>query len=430
MNFSRFLLVSAALNLSAFSAHAAGGWDASCGGFSSGAAIPQGCLMPPTAATTSARAAQPYTIDDIRKASYAKPAFKDFARGTQPLEFDLKLENICDSPTSMSTVTNEWVGDRPPAWAFLAKERSAAMVAVVTFPNEKDLKQVKLPIIAKANFGEPNVQNCDGTIITRVKANAKMNLHFEFKSKEAIKFPDQSKFIGGIGKVAASGLALASYAGAGPAVGAVITPIVSFVEKNVAPIKMLNEGANEIMESFADEQRPDPKQYTIAETAQQAIYKSNNKPIFTITKIPKDSGIALNPAGGWPPVADDFTRVYGSLTDRFFDAAFNVKSPWSDNMPEFCAKLRGYIDRAAKGDKVAASLGIGYHAFYYSESYKPNGTCLTKNEIAKLIQLKYTPPFPGAWATEVAETPPATPVPRAGRSASRRVNSAYARMNR
>lgn len=416
-------------SFTAIQAHAAGGWDNSCGTFSSGSAMPQGCMIPPLASAAATRT-QAFSIDDIRTASNAKPVFKNFASGVQPFEYDLKLDNICDSPTSMSTVTNEWVGERPPAWAFITQEKSVAMIAVVTFPDERELKQIKLPIIAKANFGDPNVQNCEGTIVKRVQANASLRLHFEFKSKQVTKFPDQSKFIGGIGKVAASGLALASYAGAGPALGAVITPIVSFVEKNASPIKLLNEGANDIMESFADERKPDPKQYEVAFNAQQAIYRGNNKPIFTVTKIPRDSGIVINPAGGWPPVAGDFTRAYGSLTDLFFNASSTVESPWSANLPKFCDKLRAYIDRATKGDKVATSLGIGYHAYYFSPEYQPGKTCLNKQDIAKLIQLKYAAPFPGAWQTETAEAPVSPHHARTDRHDSRSTRAAYARMNR
>lgn len=404
------------------------GWDSSCSGFSSGSALPQGCLLPPTAGLGGVKT-QAFSVDDIRAASYAKPVPTKFPRGKSLYQYDLKVDNICDAANSITTIANGWVGERPGNFTWYTEDKSIAMVAVVTFPDEKEVKQVKVPILAKANFGDPNVQNCDGMIIKRVQANTNMSLHFEYKSRSVGRFPDQSKFIGGVAKVAASAAAIAGTVGGAPFAGAVITPAVDFLEKNTNPIKMLNEGANDILQSFADDQNPDPQKYPVDPNTRQLLYKSGRTPVFTVTKIDRPSGMVMNPAAGWAPVFDDFSRAYGPLQDKFFNAQTAVESPWNSNLAKFCEKLRLQVGNAAKGDRVASALGIGAHAFLNSTEYQPGKTCLNSYEVATLSGFGYAPPFPGAWATEVAEKPATTSKPKENRTALRS-RSAYARLNR
>ncbi len=406
----------------------AAGWDSSCSGFSSGSAMPQGCMIPPSAGTGAVKT-QAYSVDDIRKASYATPVPTKFPRGKSLYQYDLKVDNICDSANSITTIANGWVGERPGNFTWFTEDKSIAMVAVVTFPDEKEVKQVKVPILAKANFGDPNVQNCDGVIIKRVQANTSMSLHFEYKSRSVGRFPDQSKFIGGVAKVAASAAAIAGTVGGAPIAAAVITPAVDFLEKNANPVKMMNEGANDILQSFADDQNPDPKKYPVDPNTRQLLYRSGKTPVFTVTKIDRPTGMAMNPAAGWAPVSDDFSRAYGSLQDKFFNAQTAVESPWNSNLAKFCEKLRLQVSNATKGDRVASALGIGTHAFLNNTEYQPGKTCLNSFEVSTLSEFGYAPPFPGAWVVQVAEKPAAAPKPKAARTASRN-RGAYARLDR
>lgn len=420
-------LISAAFIVCLASQANSAGWDSSCGGFSSGSAMPPGCMIPPTAGLGGVRT-QAFSVDDIRAASYAKPVPTSFPRGKSLYQYDLKIDNICDAANSITTIANGWVGERPGNFTWYTEDKSIAMVAVVTFPDEKEVKQVKVPILAKANFGDPNVQNCEGVIIKRVQANTNMSLHFEYKSRSVGRFPDQSKFIGGVTKVAASAAAIAGTVGGAPFAGAVITPAVDFLEKNTNPIKMLNEGANDILQSFAEDRNPDPKRYAVDYNTRQLLYKSGRTPVFTVTKIDRPTGMATNPAAGWAPVFDDFTRAYGPLQDKFFNAQTAVESPWSSNLAKFCDKLRLQVGSASKSDRIATALGIGVHAFMNSTEYQPGKTCLNSFEVATLTELGYAPPFAGAWSTAVAERSVVSPAPRSNRTASRN-RGAYARLN-
>jgi hypothetical protein len=404
------------------------GWDSSCSGFSSGSAMPQGCMLPPTAGLGGVKT-QAFSVDDIRGASYAKPVSTRFPKDKSLYEYDLKVDNICDSANSITTIATNWVGERPGNFSWYTEDKSVAMIAVVSFPDEKDVKQVKVPILAKANFGDPNVQNCDGVIIKRVKANTSMSLHFEYKSRSVGRFPDQSKFLGGVAKVAASAAAMAGTVGGAPFAAAVITPAVDFLEKSANPVKMLNEGANDILQSFADDRNPDPKSYPVDPNTRQLLYKNGKTSVFTVTKIDRPTGIALNPAAGWAPVFDDFSRVYGPLQEKFFNAQTAVDSPWNSNLAKFCEKLRLQVTNAAKGDRIAGALGLGSHAYLNNGEYPQGKTCLNSFEVATLSGLGYAPPFPGAWSTQVAESATVPPRQKDSRTVSQN-RSAYARLNR
>jgi hypothetical protein len=384
-------------------------------------------LLPSLLAFFSASTAYAYDINDIQRASSAAPAFTNFASPQDVYEYDLKVENLCDKPGSLTTVTNAWVGPKRENWDFIASDKSVALAAVVTFPNARadQVKQVKVPLLAKTNFGDALVQNCDGTIITDVPANAKMKLHFEFKRSSTYRFNDPSKFIGGLTKVASSAASLGAIGSGAAVVGASIVPVVSYVEKNLAPITALNTGVNEIMESFSEVKSPDPKQYEISSIASKISYKSGRAPVITIIKIAKDGGPDVNGLNGWPGVAAAFSTRYGSLTDQFNNAQNAVDAPWANNLPKFCSKLRSYIDGATKGDRVATALGIGFHAFYNSTEY--NGkTCLNSWEVAKLKQRNFAPPYPDAWPRDPATTPVAVAAPAPRRSAANASRLAYA----
>lgn len=385
-------------------------------------------LVPNILAFFSASTTYGYDINDIQRASSAPPAFTNFTSPQEVYEYDLKVDNLCDRPDSLATVTNGWVGPKRENWDLTISDRSVALAAVVTFPNAKadQVKQVKVPLLAKTNFGDAIVQNCDGTIITDVPANTKMKLHFEFKRSSTYRFNDPTKFIGGLTKVASSAASLGAIGSGTAIVGATIVPVVSFVEKNLAPITALNTGVNEIMESFSEVKSPDPKQYEIKSIASKISYKVGRSPVITITKIARDGGLIVDGLNGWPGVAAAFSTRHGSLTDQFNNAQNSVDSPWAANLPKFCGKLRSYIDGATKGDRVATALGIGFHAFYNSTEY--NGkTCLNSWEIAKLKQRNFSPPYPNAWPTDPA-TPVAAAAPLPRRSASNASRQTYARL--
>ncbi len=372
-----------------------------------------------------------YDINDIQRASSAAPAFTNFTSPREIYEYDLKVENLCDKPGSLATVTNAWIGPKRENWDLTISDRSVALAAVVTFPNAKadQVKQVKVPLLAQTNFGDAVVQNCDGTIITDVPANAKVKLHFEFKRSSTYRFNDPSKFIGGLTKVASSAASLGAIGSGAVIVGATIVPVVSFLEKNLAPITALNVGVNEVMESFSEVKSPDPKQYEINSIANKISYKSGRTSVITITKIGRDGGPVVEGLNGWPGVAAAFSTRYGSLTDQFNNAQNAVDSPWAANLAKFCGKLRNYIDGATKGDRFATALGIGFHAFYNSTEYGGK-TCLNSWEIAKLKQRNFSPPYPDAWPSDPAITPVAAAAPMPRRSAANASRLAYARLGR
>jgi hypothetical protein len=278
----------------------------------------------------------------------------------------------------------------------------------VTFPNAKadQIKQVKIPIVAKANFGDSQVQNCEGTLITDVPGNAKIRLHFEYKLTDTIRFNDPTKFISGVTKVGTSAVALGALATGAGAIGATIVPVVSYLEKNGNAITTLNTGVNEIMESFATTKSPDPKQYEIKSIASNISYRSGRTTVISIDKIARETGPVCDGLNGWPPVARCFSDRYSDLPSQFNNAQNAVDSPWSSNLPKFCGKLRGYVDGVTKGDRFASALGIGFHAFYNSTEYSGK-TCLNSWEIAALKAHNFAPPFPGAWPTNATPVEPA-----------------------
>jgi hypothetical protein len=391
--------------------------------------IRTGLVVVPTVLTFfAATAAFAYDVDDIQRASGTPPTFRTLPGGQGVFEYDLKVQNLCDNATSLNTVASAWVG--PKRGFFDIKDRSVALAAVVTFPGARNdqIKQVKVPLIAKANFGDAAVQNCDGTIVTDIPANTKMKLHFEFRQSATIRFDDPTKFIGGIAKVGSSALALGAAASGAGVIGATIVPVVSYIEKNSNAITTLNTGVNDIMASFGDVRSPDPRQYEIRPTASHIIYRSGRTPVITIAKITRDSGIQADGLNGWPGVYSAFSARYGDLQSQFNNAQNAVESPWSGSLPKFCGKLRAYIDGVTKGDRFGSALGVGYHAFYNSTEYGGK-TCLNSWEIAALKAHKFAPPYPDAWLGDTPRAPAvAAASPRRTASAPARVASAS--MNR
>ncbi|MBR0858901.1 hypothetical protein [Bradyrhizobium liaoningense] len=363
------------------------------------------CLL---AATT----AFAYDINDIQRAASASPRVTGFARPQEVFEYDLKVQDLCDAATSLNTVASVWIGPKrgganPFSGEFWEiKDRSVALAAVVTFLDARgdDIKQVKVPLLAKTNFGDAIVQNCDGTIINNVKANARVKMHFEFKRSEKIRFNDPTKLLGGIAKVGSSAVALGALPTSAGGIGAVLVPAVSFLEKNTSAITTLNTGVNEIMESFADERAPDPRQYEIGATASKIVYRSRNMPIITIVKNVRGTGVITDGLNGWLGVYGAFTQRYGDLQGQFSNAQTAVDAPWSGNLPKFCSKLRNFLDNVTKGDRFATALAVGYHAFYNSTEYGGR-TCLNSWEIAALKSRNFAPPFQNAWPTEGAPAP-------------------------
>jgi hypothetical protein len=363
------------------------------------------CLM---AANTAAA----YDINDIQKAASAPPRVTAFARPQEVFEYDLKVQDLCDVTTSLNTVASSWVGPKRGGANLFSgefweiKDRSVALAAVVTFPDARgdQIKQVKVPLLAKTNFGDAIVQNCDGTIINNVQANARVRMHFEFKSSEKIRFNDPTKLLGGIAKVGSSAVALGALPSSAGGIGAVLVPAVSFLEKNASAITTLNTGVNEIMESFADERAPDPRQYEVGSTASKIVYRSRNVPIITIVKNVRGTGVVAEGLNGWPGVYGAFAQRYGDLQGQFSNAQTAVDAPWSGNLPKFCSKLRNFLDNVTKGDKFATALGIGYHAFYNSTEYGGR-TCLNSWEVAALKTRNFSPPFQNAWPTDGAPNP-------------------------
>lgn len=363
------------------------------------------CLL---AATT----ANAYDVNDIQKAASVSPRVTSFARPQEVFEYDLKVQDLCDATMSLNTVASRWVGPKrggsnPFSHEFWEiEDRSIALAAVVTFPDAKgdQIKQVKVPLIAKTNFGDAIVQNCEGTIINNVQANARLKMHFEFKRSEKVRFNDPAKLLGGIAKVGSSAVALSALPASAGGIGAVLVPAVSFLEKNTSAITTLNTGVNEIMESFADDRAPDPRQYEIGSTASTVVYRSRNVPVITIVKNVRGTGVIVEGLNGWPGVYGAFTQRYGDLYNQFNNAQSAADSPWSGNLPKFCSKLRGFLDNVTKGDRFATALGVGYHAFYNSTDYAGK-TCLNSWEIAALKSRNFAPPFEGAWPTDRSPGP-------------------------
>ncbi|MCA1397454.1 hypothetical protein [Bradyrhizobium sp. BRP56] len=367
-------------------------------------------LLPTALALLASSSAFGFELVDIERASGSPPVIRAFDGPRDVFEYDLKVRNLCDNAQSLNNVASGWVGAKRTGNIFQdgfnIHDRSVALAAVVTFPNAKSdqIKQVKVPIIAKANFGDVQIQNCEGTIITDVPANAKVRLHFEYKQSDTIRFNDPTKFVSGIATVGTSAVALGSLA-TGTGIGSAIVPVVSYLEKNSNAITTLNNGVNSIMASFAETRSPDPRQYEIRSTASNISYRSGRKTVISIDKIVRDTGPDLDGGNGWLGVDRAFSDRYGELQSQFNNAQNAVDSPWSANLPKFCAKLRSYVDGATRGDRFASALGIGFHAFYNSTEYGGK-TCLNSWEIAALKAHHFAPPFPGAWPTNATTSEP------------------------
>lgn len=372
-----------------------------------------------------------YDINDIQRASGSAPQVATFVRSQDVFEYDLKVQDLCDKPTSLNSVASNWVGPKRESWKLWeVEDRSVALAAVVTFPDAKgdQIKQVKVPLITKSNFGDALVQNCEGTIINNVPANVRLRMHFEFKRNEKVRFNDPAKLIDGIAKVGSSAVALGAIPSSAGGVGAVLVPAVSFLEKNASAITTLNTGVNEIMESFADERAPDPKQYGIAPIASKISYRSGRTSVITIVKDIRGSGIIAEGLNGWPGVYGAFSQRYGDLQGQFNNAQNAVDSPWSGNLIKFCGKLRSYLDGVTKGDRFATALGIGYHAFYNSTEYGGK-TCLNSWEVAALKSRNFVPPFQNAWPADSLPAVASPAQPQKKRTAHSRNPTVLARVN-
>lgn len=368
-------------------------------------------LLPTAAALLASSSAFGFDLTDVERASGSPPVIRPFDGPRDVFQYDLKVRNLCDDAQSLNNVASGWVGAKRTGNLFQdgfnIRDKSVALAAVVTFPNAKsnETKQVKVPIIAKANFGDTQIQNCEGTIITDVPANAKIRMHFEYKQSDTIRFNDPTKFVSGITTVGASAVALGSLATGTGGIGATIVPVVSYLQKNSNAIATLNSGVNSIMESFAETKSPDPKQYEIRSTASNISYRSGRTTVISIDKIVHGSGLDIDGLNGWSGVDGAFTERYGELQNQFSNAQNAVDAPWSANLPKFCAKLRAYVDGATKGDRFASALGIGFHAFYNSTDYGGK-TCLNSWDIAALKAHHFAPPFPDAWPTNATPSGP------------------------
>lgn len=373
-----------------------------CDSYPAGSALPPPCLVgAPTPRNAGSDIA--VDIDTVQSASRARPKETAFANGTNLISYDLTFKPLCGN-NSINSIVSDWVGERKSNFSVISDDRNVALAAVVTFPNAKkdETKQVKVPLIVKANFGDPTVQNCDEIIFTDIPANQRVNMHFEFRKKAVYKFSDQSKFLGGVLKIATGGAALVSIGGSSVFAPAVTAVAISFLQKNTDPVKNITAGMNEVLESFPRESTPDPVQYPLQFNVAKLAYRVGSKDVFVVTKEPRLSHMTLNPARGWMPVSDDFTTAFKPLQDLYTNAQTAVDSPWSEHMPKFCDKLRLQVQGATKGDRIATALGIGNHAFLNAPEYKTNGTCLNKWEVFTLANLGYAPPFPDAWDAQVA----------------------------
>ena len=175
-------------------------------------------LLPAAVSLLASSSAFGFDLGDVERASGSQPVIRAFDGPRDVFQYDLKVGNLCDNPQSLNNVASSWVGAKRTGNVFQdgfnIHDRSVALAAVVTFPNAKsnETKQVKVPIMAKANFGDTQIQNCEGTIITDVPANANIRMHFEYKQSDTIRFNDPTKFVSGIATIGTSAVALGSLA--------------------------------------------------------------------------------------------------------------------------------------------------------------------------------------------------------------------------
>jgi hypothetical protein len=377
--------------------------DPQCSAFGSSGPIPAQC-MTPGSATGSIKQTNTLSIDDIGKASYARPDRKSVAKGATFVAYDFEIANLCGN-NSIVSIADAYVGPKKTPY-FFELDKAVAMAAVATFPDaQKDEpKQIKIPLIAKSNFGDTVVQSCDDKIFTNIPATRRVNLHFEFKRTTQAKLVDSSAFIGGIAQIAQGGSGLVTVGG-GTLLGPAIGVTASLLQKNTDALKNITAGTNAILASFADNSNPNPVQYPVDPEVGTLTYKSGKRPVFTVTKILRPSFMSTHPALGWPPVADDFSNTFTPLQALYVNAETAVDSPWSANMTKFCAKLRVQVQSVTKGDRLATALAIGFHAFENQTEYKPGATCLNQWEVVTLGDMGYAPPFPQAWTIPVATEP-------------------------
>ncbi|MGN6573235.1 MAG: hypothetical protein ACTHLO_17670 [Pseudolabrys sp.] len=380
--------------------------DSQCSAFGSSGPLPPQCMTPGSSGG-SVKQTDAVSIDDIEKASYSRPNPKALPKGVTFVAYDFEIANLCGN-NSMVSIADDYVGPKKTP-VFFEVDKAVAMAAVATFPDaQKDEpKQIKIPLIAKSNFGDTVVQSCDSKIFTNIPATRRVKLHFEFKRTKQAKLVDRSAFVNGILQIAQGGSGLVTIGG-GTLLGPAIGVTASLLEKNTDSLKNITAGTNAILASFGDTSNPNPVQYPIDPETGTLGYTSGKKAVFTVTKTLKPSFIPTHPALGWPPVAQDFTTTFSALETLYVNAVTAVDTPWSANMVRFCSKLRLQVQSATKGDRVATALAIGYHAFENPTEYKAGATCLNSWEVATLSDMGYAPPFPQAWTAPVAGDPSKT----------------------
>lgn len=359
-----------------------------------------GLLLGMVMAAASAAPAQ--TVDDLLTAVRNQPRTVTITESFDGARYDLKITNLCDEG-SLNRLASAYVS----SGGFLDPNRAIAMTVTLKFPGANPaIKDVTVPLIAMADFGDKGTENCDSLLVSDIPRNQRVIARFDVATKEFYVISDKTALVTAFVQLSSAlssvkGLSLTS------PWGAAATTAFGLIAQNAKPITDLTAAANTLLAQLDVGKSPRPQLRPLERDKARLTYVSGRRDVFSLAKENRVSRMLLPQTANtsWQSVPDDFARPYGQLEVKLISVE-SSHAPWTSSEAEFCADLDRQLVLQTQGDQVAVAIGKAYHMYMRPDDYQElKLSCLSPSQVALLRGLKYRQPFANAYSLKYVGNP-------------------------